>query len=153
LIAEARMQEELRIHRQILYDLAVHYLEPLPGNFARLAYLSSLRNVENNTYVHERLAAVYGREAVHQTLSKCHEELLERLLELSLAQQEDDLRRYVNTWVDADASSSASASVFENPPNWVSPNSPGYLRELFQANLSALLALLAEGKPTARSNT
>ena len=37
------MEEQLRIHRQILYDLALHYLEPLEGSFSRLAYLASLK--------------------------------------------------------------------------------------------------------------
>src|SRR5690349_18802985 len=91
------MQEQLRIHRQILYDLALHYLEPLTGNFARLAYLASLKNPSSNLYTHERLSAIYGQEPVGQALANCHEELFERLLEMPLAQQEEDLRRFVGT--------------------------------------------------------
>ena len=54
----SRVQEQLRIHRQILYDLALHYLEPLSGNFPRLAYLASLKNPSTNIYAHDRLSAI-----------------------------------------------------------------------------------------------
>src|ERR1700757_1519445 len=91
-VEEVQMQEQLRIHRQILYDLAVHYLEPLNGSFARLAYLASLKNPSTNRYAHDRLAAIYGAEPVGESLAKCHEELFERLLEMPLAQQEEELR-------------------------------------------------------------
>src|SRR5258705_1950760 len=77
----SRMQEELRIHRQILYDLALHYLEPLNGSFSRLAYRASLKKPCSQTYAHDRLAVVYGPEPVNESLANCHEELFERLLE------------------------------------------------------------------------
>src|SRR6266436_2902615 len=94
---EDQMQEQLRIHRQILYDLALHYLEPLTGSFARLAYLASLKSPSTKTYAHDRLSAIYGQEPVRETLTKCHEELFERLLETPLAQQEEELRQFVGT--------------------------------------------------------
>lgn len=143
------MQEQLRFHRQIIYDLATHYLEPLPGNFARLAYLASLRDTRDGVYRHDRLSAVYGVERVHQTLSKCHEELLERLLELPLARQEEDLRGYLNSLPGGIA---GQAKVLRKEADWASPNSPAYLRELFRANLAALLELLAVDTPRARSD-
>src|SRR5258708_32378314 len=94
---EDQMQDQLRIHRQILYDLALHYLEPLSGNFSRLAYLASLKNPSTNIYAHDRLSAIYGKEAVAAALAKCQAELFERLLERPLAQQEKDLRLFLVT--------------------------------------------------------
>src|SRR6202051_3038890 len=94
---EDDMQEQLRIHRQILYDLALHYLEPLNGSFARLAYLASLKNPTTKAYAHDRLSAIYGQEPVRETLAKCHEELFERLLEVPLAQQEKELRQFIGS--------------------------------------------------------
>jgi len=142
------MQEQLRIHRQILYDLALHYLEPLTGNFARLAYLASLKNPPTNIYAHDRLSAVYGQEPVGQALAKCHEELFERLLEMPLAQQEEDLRRFVGTLPEGVAEGVRSCQ--ERAESWIPVESPGYLKELFRSNLTALLELLRERNPKAR---
>src|SRR5215470_10472812 len=94
---ERVMQDPLRTYRQILYDLALNHLEPLRGNFSRLAYLAGLRKPSTGVYEAEGLLAVYGREPVHQALSQCHEELFERVLELPLAQQQEDLAVYLET--------------------------------------------------------
>jgi hypothetical protein len=146
---EDQMQEELRIHRQILYDLALHYLEPLTGNFARLAYLASLKNHTTNMYAHDRLSAVYGQEPVAQALAKCHEELFERLLEMPLAQQEEDLRQFVGTLVEGVAEGVRSCQ--ERAESWIPVEVPDYLKELFRSNLNALFGLLRERSPKARS--
>ena len=143
------MQEQLRIHRQILYDLALHYLEPLQGSFARLAYLASLKNASTNTYAHDRLAAVYGPEAVGETLGKCHEELFERLLEMPLAEQEEELRRFLGTFPEG--TRERVRRFRDECEAWIPLAAPDYLKELFRSNLSALLELLHERSPKARS--
>jgi hypothetical protein len=147
---EAPIQEQLRIHREILYDLALHYLEPLTGSFARLAYLASLKNPSTQVYAHDRLSAVYGREPVGETLVKCHEELFERLLEMPLAKQEEDLRQFIATF---------PAGVQEGIrvcrariEDWIPLGAPDYLKELFRSNLNALLELLRGRNPKARSS-
>jgi hypothetical protein len=145
---EDQMQEELRIHRQILYDLALHYLEPLTGNFARLAYLASLKNPITNIYAHDRLSAVYGQEPVAQALAKCHEELFERLLEMPLAKQEEDLRQFVGTLLEG---AEGVRSCQERVESWIPGEAPDYLKELFRSNLNALFGLLRERNPRARS--
>jgi hypothetical protein len=146
---EVHMQEQLRIHRQILYDLAVHYLEPLNGSFARLAYLASLKNPSTNLYAHDRLAAVYGAEPVRESLANCHEELFERLLEMPLAQQEEELRQFVGT-LPAGAQEGIRR-CHERIEDWIPAEAPDYLKELFRSNLNALLELLRERSPKARS--
>ena len=85
------MLDELQLHRQILYDLSVHSLEPMGGMYERLAYVANLRDPSTGIYSHERLCAVFGEEGVGQALADCHEELFERLLESPLALQEEDL--------------------------------------------------------------
>lgn len=143
------MQEQLRIHRQILYDLALHYLEPLHGSFSRLAYLASLKKPSSQTYAHDRLAAVYGPEAVDESLSKCHEELFERLLEMPLAQQEEELRQFVSMLPEGKQESIEICK--KRIEDWIPSKAPDYLKELFRSNLSALLALLSERSPKTRS--
>lgn len=145
------MQDELRINRQILYDLAHQYLEPLPGGFSRFAYIAGLRNPSTGIYEHSDLFAVYGQQPVSESLAKCHEELFERSLEMPLVQQEEELRRYLQ------------ANPGQIPENlqlrrrllesWIPPQAPDYLKELFRSNLGALWELLREGNSKARSGT
>jgi len=143
------MQEQLRIYRQILYDLALLHLEPLRGNFSRLAYLAALRNPSSGIYEEKGLLKAYGREPVHQALSQCHEELFERVLELPLAQQQEDLSQYVEAQREAGGQNQIIHGDF--PESWIPPQAPGYLKELFRSNLNALFELLREGKSKARS--
>jgi len=144
------MQEQLRVHRQILYDLALHYLEPLNGIFSRLVYLASLKNMSTNVYAHDRLAAVYGAEAVGESLANCHEELFERLLEMPLAQQEGDLRQFVGTLPEG--AQEGPRVCRRRMEDWIPAAAPDYLKELFRSNLVALLELLREPSPKVRSS-
>ncbi len=144
------MQEQLRIHRQILFDLALHYLEPLNGSFARLEYFASLKDQTTKAYAHERLSALYGDEPVRETLAKCHEELFERLLEMPLAQQEKELRQFIGSLPQAGAEGVRYCQ--ERVEDWIPAASPDYLKELFRSNLNALLGLLRERNPKSRSN-
>jgi len=146
---EDQMHDQLRIHRQILYDLALHYLEPLNGSFSRLAYLASLKKRSSPTYEHDRLAAVYGPEPVSESLANCHEELFERLLEMPLAQQEEELQQFVGTLPEGKQEGIEICQ--KRIEDWIPLNAPDYLKELFRSNLTALLALLRERSHKDRS--
>jgi len=143
------MQDQLRTHRQILYDLALHHLEPLQGNFSRLAYLAALRNSCTGIYQEQTLLKAYGREPVHQALSGCHEELFERVLELPLAQQQEDLAQYLDSHREGNLWNQMRAEILES---WIPSQAPEYLKELFRSNLNALLELLRGKKPRVRSS-
>jgi hypothetical protein len=143
------MLEHFQTHRQILFDLTANYLEPLNGAFQRLAYLFSLRESSSGRYVHGQLAAVYGSEPVDHLLAHCHEEVFERLLEMPLNSQADDLRLYLN---------SLPGSLVENAQRcretaraWIPLQAPSYLKELFCSNLSALLEMLLAQSTSAHS--
>lgn len=144
------MLEHFQTHRQLLFDLTANYLDPLGGAFERLAYLAGLRHPATGNYAHERLAAMYGPERVHEVLAKCHEELFERLLEMPLNSQEEDLRRYLDSWKGSFVESVQRCR--EVAPLWMPADSPSYLTELYSSNLNALLALLPDNTTTARSD-
>jgi hypothetical protein len=139
------MLKHLQIHRKILYDLVVNDLEPLKSTYARLAYLAVLKDPATGKYAHQKLAAVYGEERVSEALAKCHEEMLERLLEMPLAQQEEDLRTYISLlptgkeWNDVQCAETTRA--------WVPAQAPDYLKELFCSNMGALCELLRSKLP------
>ncbi len=143
------MLEHLLTHQQLLFDLTANCLEPLNGAFQRLAYLSSQRDPSSGKYLHDLLSGIYGPERVDEVLARCHEEVFERLLEMPLNSQQEDLRRHL---------SSLPGSFEENvhrcgetATRWIPPNSPSYLKELFCSNLSALQEVLLDNQSTARS--
>ncbi len=142
------MLNQLRINRQVIYDLTAYYLEPLSGGFERIAYLASLRS--DGHYAHEQLEAAYGQPAVRDALRKCHEELLERLLELPLSQQEADLRAF-------QASKQSAAPLFhrllQHPDQFAPADAPDYLKQLFYSNLAVLRELLSQDAAKPHSST
>ena len=145
------MQDPLRTYRQILYDLALKHLEPLQGNFSRLVYLAGLRDPSTGVYEERGLVSIYGQEPVHQALSQCHEELFERVLELPLAQQEEDLAQYMEAQQEAPRKGQIARGEFLE--SWIPPRAPEYLKELFRSNLNALFELFRERRSKARSST
>ena len=139
------MLKQLQIHRKILYDLVVHYLEPLNGTYGRLTYRAGLRDPSTGKYAHEKLAAVYGEEPVAEAVAKCHEEMFERLLEMPLAQQEEDLRTYGDALPDGKEWN--DKHCVETTRSWMPPEAPDYLKELFCSNTAALCELLRNTPP------
>lgn len=144
------MLEHLQTHRQILFDFTANYLEMLNGAHQRLAYISSLRESSTGRYVHERLTAVYGAEHVDQVIARCHEEVFERLLEMPLTSQEDDLNKYLGSLPGPVAGNIGRCR--EAARDWIPPQAPSYLKELFCSNLSVLLELQTDSKSTVRSD-
>ena len=143
------MQEQLRFNRQVLYDLASRYLEPLEGSFARMVYLASLRNSATGCYEHPDLSLAYRKESVHQALAKCHEELFERLLELPLIQQQQEFFQYLESTGQLIPEDNAKRLALLD--SWAPSEVPDYLKELFRSNLQALCELLHERSSKARS--
>jgi hypothetical protein len=101
--------------------------------------------------VYERLAAAYSAERVAPVLARCHEEVFERLLEMPLTNQEEDLRRHLNSYLGSLAEEVGRCRT--GATSWIPPQSPSYLKELFCSNLNALLELLLDDQTRARSNT
>lgn len=140
------MLEHLQTRRQILFDLTANYLEPLNGAFQRLAFLYSLRQPATGKYLHDRLAGVYGVESVNDVLSQCHEEIFERLLEMPLGSQKNDLCHYLTSLPGSFEENVRCCS--RTAQTWVPPQAPSYLSELFCSNLNALLGLFLDKKST-----
>ena len=142
------MEEALRTYRQIISDLGIRYLEPLPNTLARLIYLAGLRNPVSGAYEHPDLALLYPGASVGHVLAKCHEELFERYLELPLESQQEELCRYFE---HPDKNFRRDTpSRWEMMDSWVPASMPDYLKDLFRANLQALCALLRERSSKAR---
>lgn len=135
---------KLQQNRRVVQDFTVNSLAGIPGPFARLVYVASLRDLSSGRYEHQGLAALYPEEAVQQALELCHEQIFERILEMPLEKQLEDLR---NCLAAMEGGLPAVVSHWRQlePYRVLLPeNAPGYLKDLFFSNLRALLEILHE---------
>jgi hypothetical protein len=83
---------QLQQNRRIVQDFTLTTLAGIPGLFARLAYMASLRDLSSGRYEHAGMSALYPDEALQQALRLCHEQIFEGVLESPLSSQLEDLQ-------------------------------------------------------------
>ena len=136
------IHSQLEQNRNIIHDFAMNTLSAIPNDFARLAYIASLRDLSTGRYEHAGLAALYPEEAIQQALKQCHQEVFQRVLETPLTLQEKDLH---NCLEGMERPLNATISHWRQAEAYrilIPEDSPDYLKELFCSNLRALLEIL-----------
>ncbi len=131
--------DDFHQNRRIIEDFTANTLATIPGDFARLIYVSTLRDLSDGIYHHAGLTSIYPPEAVQQALERCHEELFVRILETPLDKQEADLRTCL---VQMSALLGETAHRWEELEVYrvlLPVGMPVYLKDLFCSNLRALL--------------
>lgn len=146
------MLTQLQQNRRIIQDFTETTLASIPNLFGRLIHLSSLRDLATGRYEHAGLLALHPEEAVQQALSKCHEEVFERILETPLSEQEEDVRACLEAMPGGLTTTVSHWQRMEAYRVLMPEESPDYLKELFCSNLRALLEILRPGSSIARSN-
>jgi len=146
-----RTLTQIQQNRRVIQDFTLTTLADIPGLYARLVYLASLRDLSSGRYEHAGLAALYPDGAVQQALQLCHEQIFERILEAPLFAQQEDLRACL-----AGMEGGLSAAVSHWRRNeayrlFLPEAAPNYLKDLFCSNLRALLEILDEQHSPARS--
>jgi hypothetical protein len=137
---------QLQQNRRIIQDFTETTLAGIPSNFARLAYVASLRDLSSGKYEHQGLSALYPAEAIQQAVEVCHEQVFERILELPLSVQEEDLHSCLEAMEGSIGATVVHWQRLESYRVLVPEKSPDYLKQLFYSNLRALLEILqAEG--------
>jgi hypothetical protein len=142
---------QLQQNRRVIQDFTVTTLAGILGEFARLVYVASLRDLSSGRYEHQGLAALYPEEAVQQALQMCHEQIFERILETPLPRQLEDLRSCLTAMDGGLALAVSHWRQLEAYRVLVPEEAPDYLKELFFSNLRALLEILHEQGTLARS--
>jgi hypothetical protein len=145
------MITQLQQNRRIIQDFTLTTLAGIPGEFSRLTYMASLRDLSSGRYEHAGLAALYPDEALQQALNLCHEQIFERVLETPLARQEADLRDCLERMPGGRQTALNHWRRMEAYRVLMPERAPDYLKELFCSNLRALLEILQEECSTARS--
>jgi hypothetical protein len=143
---------QLQQNRRVVQDFTLTTLAGLPGPFARLVYLASLRDLSTGCYEHAGLAVLYPREAIQQALEMCHEQLFERILESPLQGQEKDLRTCFESMAGGSQAAVEHWHRLEAYRVLLPEHAPPYLKELFCSNMRALLEILQPLCSTARSD-
>ena len=146
-----RTLTQLQQNRRVVQDFTLTTLAGIPGQFARLTYIASLRDLSTGRYEHAGLAALYPDEALQQALQLCHEQIFERVLESPLSSQEEDLRACLAGMEGGLAGTVAHWRGLEAYRVLVPEAVPDYLKDLFCSNLRALLEILEEERSPARS--
>jgi len=143
---------QLQQNRRVVQDFTQTTLAHIPGLFARLVYVSSLRDLSSGRYLHEGLAAIYPEEAIQQALQLCHEQIFERILESPLSGQREDLRSCL-AGMEGGLTVSASHWLRIESYRFLVPEAvPNYLKDLFCSNLRALLEILVKESTPAHSD-
>ena len=143
--------EQLQQNRRIIHDFTMTTLAGIPGEFSRLAYMASLRDLSSGRYEHAGLEALYPDEAMQQALQLCHEQIFERVLETPLEKQESDLKECLRRMPGGLHAALTHWRRMEAYRVLMPERAPDYLKELFCSNLRALLEILQEDRSTADS--
>ncbi|MGB2590597.1 MAG: hypothetical protein WA853_21775 [Candidatus Acidiferrum sp.] len=146
------MITQLQQNRRIIQDFTLTTLAGIPGEFARLAYMASLRDLSSGRYEHAGLAALYPDEAIQQALEMCHEQIFERVLETPLDRQVADLEECLERMPGGLSTALSHWRRMEAYRVLMPERSPEYLKDLFCSNLRALLEILQGEDCTRRSD-
>src|SRR5229473_7422055 len=78
-------------------DLRNRTLARLPGDFSRLVYLASSRDLNTGRYSHDGLAFHFSENVASKAMAACHTEIFDRLVFCSLEELIDELRNYISS--------------------------------------------------------
>jgi hypothetical protein len=128
-------------------DLKNRSLAKFDSDFARLIYLSSLRDFSTGEYYHQGLAQSFSESAACAAMAACHEELFYRLalgsLESFVAQLDRFIRstrknyqRTLDAWETLEAFNVTVPSVCDQ-----------FTAGLFRSNIKIGIALLKSPRP------
>ena len=117
-------------------------LSAIPTVIGRVAYLSSLRNVNTGSYEHFGLAQRVGSDEVDRILRRSHMTVFQEWLCFGLERQKEELEEYFSG-LEGDRQEIVSSWLTLEPwNNWVPGESRDVERKLFSADLAVILELL-----------
>ncbi len=78
-------------------DLRNRTLARLPGDFSRLVYLASSRDLNTGHYSHDGLAFHFSENVASMAMATCHREIFDRLVYASLEELIQELCNYISS--------------------------------------------------------
>src|ERR1700730_9687225 len=141
---------QLQQNRRIIQDFTMTTLAGIPGLFARLTYVASLRDLSSGRYEHAGLPAIYSASAVQQPLETCHEQVFEKLLESPLTTQETDLLACLNGMQEGRDATVGHWQRMEAYRVLLPEHAPDYIKDLFYSHLCVLMEISHSERSTPR---
>ncbi len=120
-------------------DLWERTLNQIETRMGRMAYLSRLRNPETDRYEHHGLMAVFGEEAAEEALRASHEQVLMGMLGMSLLDQKDDVKKYIEGLPQSARRLLGSWERTKGFEALLPPRATPAQRELFETNLLLII--------------
>ena len=78
-------------------DLRNRTLSRLPGDFSRLVYLASSRDLNTGHYSHDGLAFHFSENVASKAMALCHREIFDRLVYAPLEELIEELANYISS--------------------------------------------------------
>ncbi len=78
-------------------DLRNRTLARLPGDFSRLVYLASSRDLNTGRYSHDGLTFHFSETVASKAMALCHKEIFDRLVYASLEDLIEELSNYISS--------------------------------------------------------
>ena len=138
-------------NRRVVEDFSTRTLAAIPSEYARLVYVAMLRDVGTGRYAHDGLSAAHPEGAVHEVLAESHQEIFARILETPLELQLLDLRACLHGLGNEAAYQAGRWRELEIYRALIPAGVPAPIRELYCANLEALLSVVQAESLTAAS--
>lgn len=136
--------EKFQQNGRVIEDFSKKVLSSIPSSFGRLISVATQRDLGSGRYRNRWLEASYSDASVHEALGFCHEELLDRILEMPLEEQEKDLRLCLSDITQPPPRVAARWLEDEFYRLLVPCSASAYRRDLFCSNLRVLLSLIAK---------
>jgi len=123
-------------------DLWRRTLSQIPTVFGRLVYLCSLRDQNTGVYEHYGLAQAFGEEEAGRVLRESHTHSFAEWLEMTLEQQKADLGLYLSGLNGQRRTILETWIRLQPYRNLIPSGSREVERDLYMADLGAILELL-----------
>src|SRR6266404_3406922 len=134
-------------------DLKNRTLTPLGYDFARLLYLSSLRDFSTGEYHHHGLAASFSESAARGALAACHQELFHSLVLSPLELLVMQIDRFIRS-SHKDYQGVLSASEKLQAYHTAVPSDCDEMAvDLFRSNIKIAMAFLKSSRPSQREKS
>jgi len=131
-----------RWERDAVSNVWARTLSQIQTHFGRLHYLAGLRNSNTGRYEHHGLAHWCGAEEADRALRASHEEVFAQWLNFPLARQKADLDAFLLSLEGGREAIVRAWLVLEPYRNLVPAAARPVERDLYMAEMEALLALL-----------
>jgi len=136
-------------NRGVVEDFAERTLSAITTDYGRLLYVATLRDLGSGAYSHSGLESLYPMAAVQEALTASHEAVFERILEMPLSRQLQDLKACLMAYDEGVGDLAGRWKDLEFYRSLVPLGLSEETKELFCSNLEALLSIIESEGVTA----